>query len=138
MGTAQITVAETVQQAMPGRNGGLLLRGNVGNRGGTGRRPDRIKRLAQKALLPRVQLLAHLADGVAVHFDDESGTKLISPTPGERIRALEMLHKIGMGETVSTADVRDRLKTQVRLIRASALDEASKELVLSLLGEVWR
>lgn len=135
MGTAQIHGADHGMMVQP--HGGALRRGGP-NKGGPGRRPDRIKKLAQKALLPRVQLLAHLADGVAIHFDDESGTKLISPTPGERIRALEMLHKIGMGETVSTADVRDRLKQQVRLIRTSALDDASKELVLSLLGEVWK
>ena len=72
--------------------------GNPGNKGGHGRRPDRIKRLAQKLLEPRLRLLAHFADGVVVsQVEDDDGNarhKLHSPTPAERTKALEVLHKI--------------------------------------------
>ena len=119
---------------MPGRNGGRLLRG--GNHS-PGRLPDRIKRVAQKALLPRVRLLGHLADGVAVEFVEGGATQLISPTPGERIRAIEALHKIGMGSAVNVANLRDRLRAQIRVIRETLPSEQADAL-LAALHEVWR
>ena len=119
--------------------GGQLRVGNPGNKGG-GRRPDRIKKLAQKALLPRLRLLAHFADGVAVsQVEDDAGNarhKLHSPTPAERIKAIEVLHKIGMGDTVSVSDVRDRLKRQVALIRSQEAWTADE--LLQALGPVWK
>ena len=48
---------------VPQKHGGALQRG--GSKG-SGRRPDRIKKLAQQLLQSRVPLLAHFADGVAV------------------------------------------------------------------------
>ena len=114
--------------------------GNPGNRGGHGRRPDRIKKLAQKLLEPRLRLLAHFADGVVVsQVEDDAGNakhKLHSPTPAERTKAIEVLHKIGMGDTVSVSDVRDRLKRQVALIRSQETWTADELLVA--LGPVWK
>ncbi len=126
---------------VPQPHGGALASGGkVGNRGGHGRRPDRIKKLAQKLLEPRLRLLAHFADGVVVsQVEDEDGNarhKLHSPTPAERTKALEVLHKIGMGETVSVSDVRERLKRQVSLIRGQA--QWDTEELLATLAGVWK
>lgn len=132
------SVTDTAVMVPP--KGGQLRVGNPGNKGGHGRRPDRIKKLAQKALLPRLRLLAHFADGVAVsQVEDDAGNarhKLHSPTPAERIKALEVLHKIGMGDTVSVSDVRDRLKRQVALIRSQETWTADE--LLQALGPVWK
>jgi len=84
--------------------------------------------------------LAHFADGVVVsQVEDEDGNarhKLHSPTPAERTKALEVLHKIGMGETVSVSDVRERLKRQVSLIRGQA--QWDTEELLATLAGVWK
>lgn len=113
--------------------------GNPGNRGGHGRRPDRIKKLAQQLLEPRLRLLAHFADGVVVsQVEDDAGKakhKLHSPTPAERTKAIEVLHKIGMGDTVSVSDVRDRLKRQVAVIRGQST--WTQDELLEALTEVW-
>ena len=123
---------------VPQPHGGALKRGGTHER--TGRRPDRIKKLAQKLLEPRLRLLAHFADGVVVsQVEDDNGTprhKLHSPTPAERTKAIEVLHKIGMGDTVSVSDVRDRLKRQVALIRSQENWTADELLVA--LGPVWK
>jgi hypothetical protein len=122
---------------VPQPHGGALQRG--GSKG-SGRRPDRIKKLAQKLLEPRLRLLAHFADGVVVsQVEDDDGNarhKLHSPTPAERTKALEVLHKIGMGETVSVSDVRERLKRQVSLIRGQA--QWDTEELLATLAGVWK
>ena len=107
--------------------------GNPGNKGG-GRRPDRIKKLAQKLLLPRLHILAHIADGTSVALGDE-GLKFVAPTPGERTAAIRALKEIGMGETVSVSDVRDRLKRQVAVIRGQAT--WTQDELLEALTEVW-
>lgn len=123
---------------VPQSHGGALKRGGSHER--TGRRPDRIKKLAQKLLEPRLRLLAHFADGVVVsQVEDDAGNakhKLHSPTPAERTKAIEVLHKIGMGDTVSVSDVRDRLKRQVALIRSQETWTADE--LLQALGPVWK
>jgi hypothetical protein len=120
--------------------GGQLRVGNPGNKGGHGRRPDRIKKLALQLLEPRLRLLAHFADGVAVSQVEGEGGKakhvLHSPSPAERIKAIEVLHKIGTGATVSVSDVRERLKRQVSLIRGQA--QWDTEDLLATLAGVWK
>lgn len=121
---------------MPGRNGGTLRNGGT-NRGGTGRRPDRIKRMAQRDLAATLPHLKHFANGVAVEYVEDGKLVLISPTVGERIRAVEVMHKIGMGEQVAVSDVRARLKAQLRVIRDMMPPEQADQ-VCAALGEVWR
>jgi hypothetical protein len=136
--TVDNSVLNTAVMVPP--KGGQLRVGNPGNRGGHGRRPDRIKKLAQQLLEPRLRLLAHFADGVVVsQVEDDAGNakhKLHSPTPAERTKALEVLHKIGMGDTVSVSDVRDRLKRQVALIRSQ--ETWTTDDLLTALGGVWK
>jgi hypothetical protein len=120
---------------VPQPHGGALKPGGtIGNRGGHGRRPDRIKRLAQKLLLPRLHILAHIADGTSVALGEE-GLKFVAPTPGERTAAIRALKEIGMGETGSVSDVRERLKRQVAVIRGQ--DTWTQEELLVALTEVW-
>jgi hypothetical protein len=125
------SVRDTAVMVPP--QGGQLRVGNPGNKGG-GRRPDRIKRLAQKLLLPRLHILAHIADGTSVALGEE-GLKFVAPTPGERTAAIRALKEIGMGETVSVSDVRERLKRQVTVIRGQAT--WTQEELLVALTEVW-
>lgn len=124
-----VPVGALVQQP----HGGALRNGGT-NRGGAGRRPDRIKRLAQKLLLPRLHILAHIADGTSVALGEE-GLKFVAPTPGERTAAIRALKEIGMGESVSVSDVRDRLKRQVAVIRGQAT--WTQDELLEALTEVW-
>ena len=123
----------------PQGHGGALRRSGYKNPN-AGRRPDRIKKLAQQLLEPRLRLLAHFADGVVVsQVEDDAGNakhKLHSPTPAERTKAIEVLHKIGMGDTVSVSDVRTRLKQQVALIRTQ--DSWTTDDLLAALGGVWK
>ena len=127
---------DAVAGMVPQPHGGALARGGIpGNKGG-GRRPDRIRRMAQRALLKRVPLLAHLADGVAVEFTDDGATRLISPTPGERIRAMEALHKLASSPEVNVALLRERLAAQVRVIRSRA--QWTPDELLAELSPVWR
>jgi len=123
----------------PQGHGGALRRSGYKNPN-AGRRPDRIKKLAQKLLEPRIHLLAHFADGVAVsQVEDKAGNArhvLHSPTPAERTKALEVLHKIGGGHPVSVSDVRDRLQQQVALIRSQPTWDS--DALLAALTTVWR
>jgi hypothetical protein len=120
---------------MPGKNGGMLRRGGP-NGGAGGRRPDRIKRLAQRALEPRVRLLAHIADGVSVaRVDDALVWQEVSPK--EKIAAIETLRKIATGEQVPVHEVRARLSAQLKLIRQT-VDADTLERLLPALAEVWK
>jgi hypothetical protein len=62
--------------------------------------------------------------------------------PSDRIRATDVLAKIGMSASVSVDDVRARLIEQVRSIRAWAkeagLANSQTELLLDQLESVWR
>lgn len=118
---------------MPGRHGGTLRRG--GTNKNAGRRPDRIRKLAQQLLEPRIRLLAHFADGVAVQQHDGE-FKVISPTPAERTRAIEALHKIGMGEQVAVSEVRARMRAQIA--RVMERETWTRDELLAALGEIWK
>lgn len=125
---------------IPQPHGGRLRNGGT-NRGGSGRRPDRIKKLAGKLLEPRMALLAHFADGVAVQqTEDATGAKkfeLISPTPKERIAALALLQKIHDGEKVAVSDVKHRLREQFRVLRDILPPEYAETACKALIG-VWK
>lgn len=121
---------------MPGRNGGQLRRGGP-NGGAGGRRPDRIRRMMQRDLEEVAPRLKHIAKGVSVRFVENGATEIFSPTPGEQTRAIELMHKIGMGETVPVSDVKARLRAQFRVLR-DILPPEHAERVCRALIEVWR
>jgi hypothetical protein len=44
------TVTDSVLKVMPGRNGGTLKKGNWGNKGGTGRPPEKLREACRQIL----------------------------------------------------------------------------------------
>lgn len=121
---------------VPQPHGGALRNGGT-NRGGYGRTPDRIRKAAQKALRGRLHLLGHFADGVAVAMGEDGTHGWQEVKPGERIRALEVLHKIGSGEQCSVHEVRARLTAQLKVMRQE-LDAATFTRLAAALEDVWR
>lgn len=108
-------------------NGQLRVGGNWGNKGG-GTFTDQIRAQAQADLLPRIGILSQIADGELVV---EAG----EPTATERVRAIEVLQRIGMGDTISVSEIRNRLLTQMQVIRARAMWTADE--LIAELKAVW-
>lgn len=133
---APVETAASNNVMRPGKNGGMLrMGGKPGNRGG-GRKPSQIRKKALRMLANRMGLIGHLADGVAVQFEEDGSTKLVSPKPGERLQALKLLAELGMGEQVAVSEVKARMRAQVEVLR----DELPPELferITQRLGEVW-
>lgn len=119
----------------PAPQGGLLRVGNPGNKGG-GRKPSQIRKKALRMLGNRMHLIGSLADGVAVQFDEDGTTKLVSPKPGERLQALKLLAELGMGEQVAVSEVKARMRAQVDVLREELPPELF-ERVAQRLGDVW-
>ncbi len=119
---------------VPQAHGGALKRG--GTNANAGRKPSAIRKKALRMLANRMGLIGHLADGVAVQFEEDGSTKLVSPKPGERLQALKLLAELGMGEQVAVSEVKARMRAQVEVLR----DELPPELferITQRLGEVW-
>lgn len=108
----------------PDGRGALLSGGLPGNAGGTGRPPSAIREAARLMLDQRLSVLGEIADGEKRKDSD-------------RIRAIEVLGKFGLEESVSVADVRERLARQAGII-ARELGTADAERLFAKLDEVWR
>jgi hypothetical protein len=120
----------------PAKNGGaLLVGGKPGNKGG-GRKPAAIRKKALRMLAGRMHLIGSLADGVAIEFTENGDTKLVSPKPSERIQALKLLAELGLGEMVSTSEVRDRMRRQLDVIRTR--EHWTADELIQALTEVWK
>lgn len=127
---------------VPQPHGGALRHGSLpGNTGGSGRPPSIVRDAARAAWFDRIPILTAIADGDAIQKvklpDGTETGALVSAEPGERIRALAELSKVGMGSAVTMDDIRERLAEQVQVIRA-ALPKDAADLLLKQLGEVWR
>lgn len=129
-------------------NGGALLSGGKrGNKGG-GRKPDAIRRMARAMLAERMPVLGQIADGVAVRVQDkldedgfptgESEWKLFTPSPKDRVSALKVLGDLGMGASMTSADVHERLRTQIAIMREMLPPELFEALARRLSREVWK
>lgn len=118
--------------------GGLLKRG--GTKGKSGRRPALIRQKALRDLQDNQDVITQILKGVAVRYEtDKNGKtelKLVSVSPYERIAAATLLAKLGMGEMVSTTDVRGRLRQQIALLRTQPTWDT--DALLERLGEVWK
>lgn len=88
-------------------------------------------------LAERAEVVAALADGVAVEIDEDGERVLVVPTARDRISALKLMADIGMGAAVTMADVRERLKQQAVVIRARLGPEIAESLLTELSG-VWK
>jgi hypothetical protein len=76
--------------------------------------------------------------------DEEKRAKAIelAPRPGEQVRAMEALARVGMSSQISIDDVKVRLISQVRELRGWASDysvpSGHLEMLLDRLDSVWR
>lgn len=133
---AETATPNSVIATVPGKHGGRLLPGGKpGNRGG-GRKPAAIRKKALKMLWERMDLIGHMADGAAVEFTEEGATKLVSPKPGERLQALKLLKEMGLQEAVSVAEIRDRLRRQLAVIREQ--ETWTQADLIAALELVWK
>lgn len=107
-------------------HGGALLGGGLpGHVGGGGRPSSVLRERLRGSFQERVKVLEEIAD------DPEAD-------PQDRIRAIDVLAKYGLGVTreLSVDEVRDRLRDTVVLIRRVLPSEQAAE-ILRLLREVW-
>lgn len=119
----------------PQPHGGALRRGGYKNPN-AGRKPAAIRKKALKMLWERMDLIGHMADGAAVEFTEEGATKLVSPKPGERLQALKLLKEMGLQEAVSVAEIRDRLRRQLAVIREQ--ETWTQADLIAALEQVWK
>lgn len=112
---------------IPQPHGGALYAGGVpGNRGG-GRQPAAIRALFRDAAADRIALLREIADG-----------KVEDASTQDRLRALEILAKYGMGvvKEVSAENVRERVSLTLDVIRARCSPEQATAIINEL-KPVW-
>jgi len=107
-------------------HGGAILGGGLpGHAGGGGRPSSALRERLRGSFQERVSVLEEIAD---------------DPTadPQDRIRAIDVLAKYGLGLTreLSVDEVRDRLRETVALIRRALPPEQATEILRSL-REVW-
>jgi hypothetical protein len=133
MTTPKKSVEKSVLALEPQPHGGQLRRG--GPSPGSGRRPSQVRAKALKMFARRLHLVGAIADGVAVQFEDGGALKLISPRPGERLQALKLLAELGLGEQVAVSEVRERMRTQLEVLRTQAHWET--EELIAALTRVW-
>ena len=107
-------------------HGGALLGGGLpGHVGGGGRPSSVLRERLRGSFQDRVKVLEAIAD------DPEAD-------PQDRIRAIDVLAKYGLGVTreLTVDEVRDRLRDTVVLLRRALPSEQATE-ILTLLREVW-
>ncbi len=111
--------AEPMQLETPKHGKGLLRRSGVSP--GSGRRPSALRAIAMNGVdraLPQIQALA------------EAGGP-------DAIPAFNALVKVaGLDGRISPADVRERLRAQVEMIRSRS--QWTPQELLDQLGEIWR
>ena len=98
---------------VPKHRYGKLSQGNPGNKGG-GRLPDVLRAEMRLILSGQLSVLTDIAEGRAIRRmkvgkDGEEVEAWVSPEPGDRIRALDVLAKYGLGtQQEVSADVTNR------------------------------
>lgn len=120
------TASETASKAdatVPARNGGRLLAGGrPGNRGG-GRTPSEIRRTCREKF-----------DKLVPKLDRIARAKLSKDS--DRVRAIEVLGKYGMGQAVSVEDVKACLRQTTEEIR-EFLPPDQAEVLLGRIRPIW-
>lgn len=124
----------SVGELVPQPHGGALKRG--GPNRGAGRRPSVVRKRAMAMFAKNLPILDFIARGVTTSFVEGGAQVLVTPKPSERVAAMKLLGEIGMGERVSTSEIRERLRHQVVLIRGQ--DTWSTPDLLAALAEVWK
>lgn len=113
------------------------------NAGGTGRPPSVLRERLRGSFAERVATLEQIADGAAVQkvkIDGKETDTLISADVPDRLKAIDMMAKYGLGthKEVTVEDVRERLSRTLLIIRDEFGDQPEKMArVLSRLRPVW-
>lgn len=110
---------------IPQPHGGALRPGGQpGNAGGTGRPPSEVRATARMMFDERIPALANIADR-----EDTASA--------DRIRALDLLAKVGLGgTTISIEEIRERLTAQMKAIHQHL--GADAPALIEKLREVWK
>ena len=88
--------------SIPGRNGGRLRNGGT-NKGGPGRPPSEIRSKLRGSFADRIKVAEQIADNP-------------KSSPADRLRALDLLAKYGLGTTITETDTEGNDVT-IRVIR---------------------
>jgi hypothetical protein len=153
-------VSDSKPTMVPQPHGGALHAGGVpGNRGGVGRPPSEVRRMAREMFAARLPVLDQIAEGrVVLPIQERCPSCGYEPTsddqemherhieravrPGEQVRAMEALARVGMSGHVSIDDLKARLIAQVRVMRewadAEGVTNEQMERLRCALDSVWR
>lgn len=108
---------------MPGTRGGTLRRGNPGNKGGRGRAPSEIRAACREKfdkLLPKLDRIARAK----------------TSKDSDKVRAIDVLGKYGMDQSVSLVDVKACLRQTTEEIR-EFLPPDQAEVLLGRIRPIW-
>jgi hypothetical protein len=120
-------LAAKLPALVPQRHGGALYAGGVpGHAGAGGRPPSAIRERLRGSFEERVTILEEIADDPATD-------------PQDRIRAIDLLAKYGLGtiREMTHDEVRERLRGTLAVIRRN-LRTSQAERIVAQLREVWR
>lgn len=122
--------AQRPAMIVPAHGGGRIYRGGVvGHRGGSGRPADRVRRaLLSVGRTGIAKVLKPLIDGQPVSVIDRNGTVVaIDPNPADRLRAVEIALKYGLG-TANRGNVE---------VATAVETESPPYMLLPKLGTEW-
>jgi hypothetical protein len=127
---------------VPARNGGRIRSGSKPgmNGPGPGRPASAIREHLRGSFADRMHILEQIADGEAlVKIKGPSGESevTVSAEVSDRIKALDMMGKYGLGKNVSEEDVRQKLLETFLILQ----EECSRDVadrIIERMRPVWR
>lgn len=130
-----------------GKNGGKLLTGNPGNRGGPGAVPSVVRQEAREGLRRAIPRLVAIAEGervtqsvVAVGADGKvvAGEAEVIAKVADQVGAAKVLAQVGMGPPIAADDLRARIIQQCGVLREELGAEIAERVIERLSAEVWK
>lgn len=121
-------------------HGGALRQGG-NTTPGTGRPPSIIRERLRGSFADRVKILETIADGKVIQrmtIDGKETRAEVSADVGDRIKAIDMLAKYGLGtlKEVSVENVRERVQDTLQVIRAQTSPEQATSIIAAL-RPIW-
>src|SRR5687767_12135252 len=126
MATTRQTAAKTPVLVLQPHGGALLTAGKQGNKGGSGRPPSALRARLRASFEERLQ--------IAEEIDDDA-----DQSPADRLRALALLGRYGLGSAttdVTVDEVRDKLRRTVVLLR-DRLAPAHANPIIETMRQIW-
>ena len=126
---------------VPQPHGGSIYAGGIPGNGG-GRPPSALREQLRGSFAQRVAIIEGIADGEAMQTVEVPGKERvvmkISASPADRLRALDLLAKYGLGaaHALTVEEVRDRLRLTLAAIQERLPPNAAASLI-GALREVW-